>query len=197
MFCRRILICAIVIVGIFLIGCGGGSNESSPSEVSLRGGNTTLIMPLPFAVKNPPLDESGDIPEELKGIILKSERYQAGDNGIYLNATYSTFQEGLFQSLSEDELYEALQEEHKNVMSTLNGNEKFSNIQVSSNKNQVDGNPAIIATATYRYDGNDAKSIMVYTLHGDVFWRLIFDFRASDTKAADTVDNAVKNIKLQ
>lgn len=200
MIYRRILICAIMLVGILLVGCGsedGGDNDGSLTEMSLRGGKTSLTMPLPFTVKNAPKDESESIPPELKEIILKSERYQAGEKGIYLNATYSIFKEGLFASLSEEDLYAMLNEELTSNVEILKNDGKFSNLQVTSNKTQIDGNPALIATATYTYEGKDAKSIMIYTLHGDDFWRLIFDYMASDAKADSIVNNAVQNIKIK
>ena len=206
MLYRRILLGVMIVVGLFLVGCGGGSDEEktpavkedSAPQVSLHGTKTTLTLPLPFEFKNPPLDERGTLPPEVQGIILKAERYQAGDNGVFLNVSYSTFSDQVrFDNLSEPEIYNALNEELKLNVTELENNQQFSNLQITPTQTKVDGNPALIAMATYGYQGKDYQSTLVYTLHGQDFWRLIFDYQATDAQAVSTVDNAVKGIKIR
>ena len=173
--------------------------KSNPSMIpaTLTGGKTKLLIDLPFEVKNPPVDEVGGIPSELEGIMLKAQRYQAGNAKIFMNASFSTFKEGLFDNLSEQEIYDALNEELQDNINTLNNNGQFSNLQISQSRTKIDNNFAIIALATYNYQNKNCKSTMVYTLHGQDFWRLIFDYMEADKESGRMVDRSVKSIKFK
>ena len=193
---RRIFICAILLIGLCLLGCGG-SKDDSPIQATLQGGTTKLTLPLPFDVKNPPTDEKGTLPPEAQNVISKAERYQAGDNGLFLTASYSTFPNGFFERLSEEEIYDALNGELQINLNQMESNGQFSNLQLTQNQTKIDGNPALIVTATYIFKKQNYKSTLVYTLHGQDFWRLVFDYLESDAKAVNAADKAVAGIKIQ
>ena len=205
MFNRKILACLMVIICFCLLGCGSDKDTDSKTvkksnliDVTIHGEKTNLNIKLPFDVPNTPKDVLDTLPPDLRGVvILKAQHYQSGNNSIALNASYSTFNDEVFSNFSEDDLYNSLNQEMQDNFGQLRSNSRFSDLVTDHQRTKISGQPAIIATINYVSDGkNKFQSKLVYIFKDSELWRLVFDYRQSDSDSAATVDNAVKSIKL-
>lgn len=208
MIYKRIFACVMLIACLcFAFGCQKDSataetkdlkDEGTPlTHVTLRGDKTTVLIDLPFDVKNPPQDESNAIPQELKGILLKAQRYQAGNGNIFMNASYTTFNSDVVSNLSEDKLYESLNGELQENIKVLQSDGRFKDLKVEHQQTKIDNAPAILATATYKLDNKNYKSTLVYIFKVPEVWKIFFDYMQDDTATGNTVQRSVKSIKFQ
>ena len=198
--CVLILICFCCALGCKTGGLLEKARDENPTLITakLRGEKTALLIDLPFKVTGSPKDQSSEIPSDVRDVIFKLQSFKAGNDTIIMNTLCYTFQNGIIEQLSEQDIYSMFSENMEESIQPVKDNSNYSNLKTSSRNNtRIANSPAMIATMTYTYKNkNHLTSKLVYVLYGQELWRVVFDYGQSDKTAEDTVARSIKSIRF-
>ena len=197
--CVLILICFCSALGCKTGGLLQKERDKNPTLVTakLKGEKTTLSIDLPFEVTSAPKDETSEIPSDVTDVLSKVQSYKAGNDFISTNTLCYTFQDGIVENISEQDIYNIFSESLEESILPVKYNNNYSEFKITRTDTRIANCPAMIAVATYTYKKKThLKSKIVYVLYGQEMWRIIFDYRQSDETAASIVDSSVKSIRF-